>query len=127
MTYRVQRHCDECGTAYTATRRDMRFCSRPCAKVFANRLMVRGSTLVTLAMTDYCHRDSPLRKNGVLQKAIRRLLSRWRDEDRQAGRAHCADAAAILAKDMPLTMEYIYSDGGNPWSGASRKKAKISS
>lgn len=87
---------------------------------------MRGAMLVDLMMTDYIDRNHPRRKSGALQKAVRRLLSRWRDEDIVAGREHCNDPEIILKADMSLTMDFIYADGGNPWS-ANNKVAKRTS
>lgn len=113
--------CYECAAPYTARARQQRFCSTACSKTFNNRRMRRGAVLVDLAMTDYCHRDHPARKNGDIQKAMRRLLSRWRDEDRKAnggvGRAHAADIGEFLAKEFTLTADYIHYNR-NPWTGS---------
>lgn len=120
--------CKECGTALSEARanqggRKPEYCSTKCRKDFNNRRMTRGAMLVDLLMTDYTDRDHPMRKSGALQKAARRLLSRWRDEDRAAGRAHCGDPAAWLENDRPLVTDYVFSMGGNPWSGARPKRA----
>jgi hypothetical protein len=118
---KVQPLCFECATAYTARAAQQRFCTPACSKVFNNRRMRRGAVLVDLAMTDYCHRDHPKRKNGDIQKAMRRLLSRWRDEDRAAnggkGRAHASDLTEFFAREFTLTADYIYSTR-NPWAKA---------
>lgn len=122
--------CAECKAVYAVRKAGQRFCSTPCAKAFNNRRQTRGALLLDLLMTDYVFRDHPRRKSGALQKAARRLLSRWRDEDALAGREHCNDVELILGGDMSLTTEYTYYDGGNPWSGASaalmrdKRKAK---
>lgn len=112
--------CKECGNAVggAPTPRKREFCSAAHRKQFNNRRMTRGAILLDLLMTDYTDRKHRARANGLLQKAARRLLSRWRDEDRAAGRAHCGDVMAILRNDPPLTADYIFSMGGNPWSGA---------
>lgn len=114
-----QPHCFECSRPYTARAPQQRFCSAECGKVFNNRRMRRGAILADLLMTDYCERDHPLRKDGTLQKAVRRLLSRWRDEDRAAnggaGRAHAGDIQEFLNREFTLTADYIHSTR-NPWS-----------
>ena len=120
--------CKECGNAVVGRPvgrggREVEFCSAEHRKSFHNRRMTRGAILLDLLMTDYTDRKHRLRANGLLQKAARRLLSRWRDEDRSAGRAHCGDVELILRNDPPLTTDYIFSMGGNPWSGARPKSA----
>lgn len=110
-----QRPCDECSAAYEANRRTQRFCSNACAKTWNNRAAMRGATLYNLAMTDYCDRQHPRRKNGDIQKAIRRLLSRWRDDDKIAGRAVAMDIETLLENDMTLTANYVHSSR-NPWA-----------
>jgi hypothetical protein len=119
--------CKECGIALpgaslTKGGRVAEYCSAEHRRQFNNRRALRGAQLVDLLMTDYTDRTHPARKNGLLQKAARRLLSRWRDEDRAAGRAHCGDVNALLQNDPPLTKDYEFYMGGNPWSGA-RKRA----
>lgn len=118
--------CKECGNAVGGVRspREREFCSAAHRKAFNNRRMTRGAMLLDLLMTDYTDRDHPARKNGLLQKAARRLMSRWRDEDRAANRAHCGDADFILYNDPPLTKEYEFYMGGNPWSANSGTRAK---
>lgn len=117
--------CRECGNAVggAPAPRMREYCSTACRKAFNNRRYIRGAQLLDLLMTDYTDRTHPARKNGLLQKAARRLLSRWRDEDRAAGRAHCGDVNALLRNDPPLTKDYEFYMGGNPWSGARPKSA----
>lgn len=108
-------HCAECNAVYEPAKAGQRFCSATCSKAFNNRRMTRGAILLDLLMTDYTNRQHPMRESGTLQKVARRLLSRWRDEDRAAGREHCADPTAMIRNDMTLTMDAIYADR-NPWS-----------
>lgn len=117
--------CKECGNAVggAPAPRAREFCSAAHRKAFNNRRMTRGAMLVDLLMTDYTDRDHPMRKSGALQKAARRLLSRWRDEDRMAGRAHCGDPVTWLRNDPPLLTDYVFAMGGNPWSGSRAKPA----
>lgn len=107
-------HCDECGAVYEPRKAGQRFCSTTCGKAFNNRRMVRGAALLDVLLTDYTNRQHPMRKSGTFQKVARRLLSRWMEEDRKAGRAYCGDPVPMIRNDMTLTMDAIYASR-NPW------------
>lgn len=119
MATEAPTHCKECNAPVAqAERRGPRvreFCGSACRSTFNNRRAMRGAILLDLMMTDYTDRKSELRKNGTIQKVVRRLLSRWRDQDRKANRAHCMDPSAFIAADMTLTMDAIHSTR-NAWS-----------
>ena len=117
---KTQCRCAECNAVYDPAKRGQRFCSIPCSKRFNNRRMTRGALLLDILMTDYTDRQHPMRTSGTLQKVARRLLSRWRDEDRNANREHCGDPAEMIRNDMTLTVDAIYADR-NPWSAGVSK------
>lgn len=119
---KAQCRCDECNAVYEPAKRGQRFCSTTCGKTFNNRRMTRGAILLDLMLTDYTNRTHPMRASGTLQKVARRLLSRWRDEDRAANRAHCGDPTEFIRNDYTLTMDAIHADR-NPWSAGTASRA----
>lgn len=87
---RVHRRCPECLGAVD-TSKDWRkmFCSEPHRTAFHNRQLKRGRTLVVLCMAERITRSGWCRRKaaGILaRQRSRRLMDRWAQEDRAAGR-----------------------------------------
>lgn len=80
------RICLECGEQFQARDDEAHFCTTECRKAFNNRRAVRGAELYDLYMAHRFERRAA-QAAGVF-KAINRLASNWREEDRRkrAGR-----------------------------------------
>ena len=98
------RTCKECGQNFRATRKAARFCSPACRTSFLNRRAMRGSILYDLYMAHRWERDEAKRL-GVL-KAMNRLASDWRREDREKreGRRSWGDWKGFLATRLDISL-----------------------
>lgn len=106
------RPCIECGKPYRAARRAQRYCSSQCRTDHLNRRSIRGSILYDLYMAHRWERDEAKRL-GVL-KAMNRLASDWRREDREQreGRRSWGDWKEFLATraDISLAVRMVFGD-----------------
>jgi hypothetical protein len=75
------RICLECGDQFQARDDEAHFCTTDCRKTFNNRRAVRGAELYDLYMAHRFERQNA-QEAGVF-KAINRLASTWREEDRR--------------------------------------------
>lgn len=86
ISFPRQRVCLECGEPFVARDHEAHFCCTACRKAFNNRRAVRGAELYDLYMAHRFER-AEAQASGVF-KAINRLASDWRAQDRRerAGR-----------------------------------------
>ena len=98
------RCCNECGEAYTPTRKDELFCSIPCRKSFDNRAMVRGRELYHLFMALRYERG--LAKLLGLWAIMCRMAMVWREEDivERAGR-HSWQRPSKVVERLPVVLQ----------------------
>lgn len=75
------RICLECGEQFQARDHEAHYCTSACRKAFNNRRAVRGAELYDLYMAHRFERPEA-QANGVF-KAINRLASNWREQDRR--------------------------------------------
>jgi hypothetical protein len=76
--------CAECGTPFPKGQHKKVFCQPKCKQAFHNRSAARGKTLVPLLMASRQGRNTELGKYAQGEWA--RLVSRFSEEDKAAGR-----------------------------------------
>lgn len=102
------RPCPECGTDFVARNPGALFCCPAHRKAWNNRWTVRGSQLAQYQAVARLTRDGTRGKpdDRTIGKrcaaAARRLLQRWRDEDRAEGRM---DATEFMHRRLRVTDE----------------------
>lgn len=84
LTYlsHLRSKCPECMEIYTPIRRDQVYCRRSCNMVARNREACRGALIYALAMRWRADRG----QSQAYLKGLCRLLSKFRQEDVDAGR-----------------------------------------
>lgn len=97
------RACAECGTHFLIDPEQWRkmFCSDQCRVARTNRATVRGRTLVELVMAERITRSGTARDKETGKAArqmSRRLMDRWYQEDKKAGRMAADQFIALRRK-----------------------------
>ena len=97
--------CLNCGEPFTRGARAAEFCGRKCVRAFNNRRMTRGAALYDLVMIARFERD--VAKANKVWRAINRLASRYRDEDkaRRHGRRSWRRIRAVIENHLCLWNE----------------------
>lgn len=73
------RHCQECGSVYTARKSHARFCSTVCRKLHNNRRATRGAELYDYYMAMRFERAT----HGGSIAIMNQMASNWRETDKR--------------------------------------------
>lgn len=106
-------HCDECGAAYHAKRKDVSdFCSQKCRAAFNNRRAMRGAEMYDLVMALRFDREKAT-ELGVW-KVICRVAAEHHEQDQRerGGRRSWRGAKSVIARRPYLMALTRISLGG---------------
>jgi predicted nucleic acid-binding Zn ribbon protein len=79
------RSCSECSSEFQPIRVDQHFCSAACRNLEHNRELVRGREVYRAAY--HWILSNGKGENAWLLTEVSRMIRRWRDADREEGRA----------------------------------------